>query len=190
MTFVAFSPAPSHFAICPLGVSYFVVLIFHAFPPAPPLVQWLLSLRSAHLTGYLFMKAKLNRRGFTLVELLTAIVLVGILSAIMIGRFITATDRAHVTAAISDVDHFRKALSIYSVDYGVFPDNNFNEPRALAANLVDPVGNPYMVTPDGQNFGTFSYSSINAGDQYELEVQALDHAGTMIIADADGSVVQ
>lgn len=136
------------------------------------------------------MKMKLNRKGFTLIELLTAIVIVGILASIMIGRVMVAKDRAHISAAQSDVDHFRKALSVYSVDYGLFPDNIFNSPQALSNVLVDPVGNPYMVTPDGQNFGTFTYSSVDAGEQYEIEVEALDQAHTVILATADGIALQ
>ncbi len=136
------------------------------------------------------MKTKFNRKGFTLVELLTAIVIVGILASIMIGRIMVAKDRAHISAAQSDVDHFRKALSVYSVDYGFFPDNTFNTPNALSNVLVDPVGNPYMITPDGDNFGTFSYSSVNTGEQYEIEVQALDQAHTTILATADGMALQ
>lgn len=136
------------------------------------------------------MKMKLNHKGFTLVELLTAIVIVGILASIMVGRVMVAKDRAHITAAQSDVDHFRKALSVYSVDYGVFPDNIYNSPQALSVALVDPEGKPYMVTPDGANFGTFTYNSLNAGEQYEIEVEALDQAHTVILATADGIAIQ
>ena len=136
------------------------------------------------------MKTKFNHRGFTLVELLTAIVLIGILASIMVGRFMVAKDRAHVTAAQSDVDHFRKALSVYSVDYGLFPDEIYNDPTSLSADLVDPVGNPYMITPDGRNFGTFTYSPVDAGEQYEIQVEALDQAHTVIVATADGMALQ
>ena len=136
------------------------------------------------------MKIKLNRRGFTLIELLTAIVIVGILASVMIGRIMVAKDRAHITAAQSDVDHFRKALSVYSVDYGFFPDNVYNSPAALSGVLVDPVGNPYMITPDGANFGTFTYSAINAGEQYEIQVEALDQSHTVILATADGIALE
>jgi prepilin-type N-terminal cleavage/methylation domain-containing protein len=136
------------------------------------------------------MKKNFISRGFTLIELLTAVVLIGILASIMIGRFLVAKDRAHVTAAQSDVDHFRKALSVYSVDYGLFPDAIYNDPTSLSQDLVDPVGNPYMVTPDGRNFGTFTYSPVDAGEQYEIQVEALDHAHTVIVASADGIAVQ
>jgi hypothetical protein len=47
-----------------------------------------------------------------------------------------------------------------------------------------------MVTPDGNNFGTFTYSPVDAGEQYEIQVEALDHAHTVIVASADGMAVQ
>ena len=136
------------------------------------------------------MKKKRNQRGFTLLELLTAIVIVGILASVAVSRVMEAKNRSHVAAAYTDIDHIRKALAYYSVDYGIFPDASYNSPEALAAVLVDPEGHDYVVRLTGHNFDSFTYSSIDNGNDYEIEVVACDHGGTTLIAGPDGSGVK
>lgn len=96
-----------------------------------------------------------KQRGFTLIELLVVIVIIGIIAAIAVPRFLASQDRAYVTAAVADVDHFRKALAVYEIDYGAFPDQNFGNVSSITAALIDPSGNDYMILPDGQNFSSF-----------------------------------
>ncbi|MCL4305647.1 prepilin-type N-terminal cleavage/methylation domain-containing protein [bacterium] len=131
-----------------------------------------------------------HQRGFTLIELLVVILVLGIIAAIAIPRFLEARDRASVTAAVSDVDHFRKALAVYEIDYGMFPDQSFANVSAIVSALVDPAGNDYMILPDGQNFTSFSYSPINSGESYEIQVVATDHRNTAVVADPNGAAVQ
>jgi len=136
------------------------------------------------------MKMKFNRKGFTLLELLIVAVIIGILAAMTVGRFLVAKDRSHIAAAHSDVDHIRKALAYYSVDYGIFPDNNFSDTESLAATLVDPEGNHYVVKLTDNNFETFAYTSVDNGNEYEIQAEALDNANTVILATAEGSNLQ
>jgi hypothetical protein len=84
---------------------------------------------------------------------------VGILSQVAMSRYFATKDRAHVMAATADVDHFRKALAVYEIDYGTFPDNAYNSTAALSGALIDPSGNDYMILPDGANFAVFAYES-------------------------------
>jgi len=131
-----------------------------------------------------------KQRGFTLVELLVVIVILGIIAAIAVPRFLASQDRARVVAAVADVDHFRKALAVYEVDYGNFPDQNLASVAAITAALVDPSGNDYMILPDGQNFASFAYTPVNAGESYEITVIANDHNSTGVAADPEGTAVQ
>lgn len=130
-----------------------------------------------------------KQRGFTLIELLVVIVIIGIIAAIAVPRFLASQDRAYVTAAVADVDHFRKALAVYEIDYGAFPDQNFGNVSSITAALIDPSGNDYMILPDGQNF-FFSYTPINNGESYEIQVVATDHSSTGVSADPLGTAVQ
>ncbi|MBK6911888.1 MAG: prepilin-type N-terminal cleavage/methylation domain-containing protein [bacterium] len=131
-----------------------------------------------------------KQRGFTLVELLVVIVVLGIIATIAVPRFLASQDRAHVVAAVADVDHFRKALAVYEVDYGAYPDQGFGSVAAIAAALIDPSGNDYMILPDGQNFSSFTYTPVNNGESYEISVVATDHESTPVSADPEGTAVQ
>ena len=131
-----------------------------------------------------------KQRGFTLVELLVVIVVIGILATIAVPRFLASQDRAHVTAAVSDVYHFRKALAVYEMDYGAYPDQGFGNGGGIVAALVDPSGNDYMILPDGQSFNSFSYTPVNNGESYEIQVVATDHSNTGVVADPTGTTVQ
>ncbi|MBL0062898.1 MAG: hypothetical protein IPP40_15780 [bacterium] len=84
----------------------------------------------------------------------------------------------------------RKALAVYEIDYGVYPDQNFGNVSTIVAALVDPSGNDYMILPDGQSFTSFAYTPINGGQSYEIQVVATDHGNTGVLADPNGTAVQ
>lgn len=62
-----------------------------------------------------------NRRGFTIVELLIVIVVIGILVAITIVAYNGVQARARDTKRLSDIAAIQQALELYHVDHGVYP---------------------------------------------------------------------
>lgn len=60
-------------------------------------------------------------RGFTIVELLIVIVVIGILAAITIVAFNGVQDRANDTAVQQDLTNFAKKLELMKVDDGTYP---------------------------------------------------------------------
>ena len=67
------------------------------------------------------MWAKSNKNGFTIVELLIVIVVIGILAAITIVSFNGVSARANDTARITKITNMAKALEQYKIDNGSYP---------------------------------------------------------------------
>jgi general secretion pathway protein G len=68
-----------------------------------------------------FVGKKQTQRGFTIVELLIVIVVIGILAAITIVAYNGIQNRANDTAVQADLNAFAKKLGVYSVDNGTYP---------------------------------------------------------------------
>lgn len=64
---------------------------------------------------------KIGTKGFTIVELLVVIVVIGILSAVTIVSYNGITQKASLAVIQSDLDNAYKKLEIYKVQYGIYP---------------------------------------------------------------------
>ena len=81
-----------------------------------------------------------NNRGFTLIELMFVIWVIGILAAIAIPNFISYRDKAYLTEAYVLFDAVKKDISEFYDHRGVFPKNNAEaglaEPNAIRGKEV------------------------------------------------------
>lgn len=78
------------------------------------------------------------QRGFTLIEIMVVVVIIGVLGSIIVPQFMSRPDQAKVTAARSDLQAIATALEMYRLD-------NFNYPstqQGLEALSVRPAGTP------------------------------------------------
>ena len=63
----------------------------------------------------------MNRKAFTLVELLVVVLILGLLSSLAVGVFTTQVERARRAAARSDIATFALGVDRYQIDIGAYP---------------------------------------------------------------------
>ena len=73
-------------------------------------------------------------RGFTLLELMVVVVIIGVLAALIAPAVLSRAEEAKVTAARTDVSNLMNALKLYRLDNGRYPSGE----QGLEALVVKP----------------------------------------------------
>ena len=79
-----------------------------------------------------------KQRGFTLIELMVVLAIIGILAALVVPSVLGRADDARVTAARTDVGNLVQALKLYKLDNQRFPTAE----QGLQALVVRPSAEP------------------------------------------------
>jgi len=120
----------------------------------------------------------LRPSGFTLLELLVVMVIIGLLAGYVAPRYFAQVGKAEIKAARAQIDAFDKALETYRLDTGKYPTTdqglaslmtapagmpNWQGPYLKKAVPLDPWGHPYHYRQPGEHgdFDLYTYGKDN-----------------------------
>lgn len=116
--------------------------------------------------------------GFTLVELLVVLVIIGLLATLATPQVLRYLGQAKVDTTNAQISNFESALELYFIDNGKYPEDEeglmaliskpassvrWNGPYIkIKGGILDPWGNPYLYKKESSNYQVISYGSDGA----------------------------
>jgi general secretion pathway protein G len=137
-------------------------------------------------SGSIFLNHTIQRpsrralqHGFTLIELMVVLVIIGVLAALIVPNVLDRADDARVTAAKTDVNNVMQALKLYRLDNQRYPTGE----QGLVALLNKPTASP--VPPNWRRYieklpadpWSRPYQYLNPGVHGEVDVLSLGADG-------------
>lgn len=134
------------------------------------------------------LSQRVSGRGFTLLELLVVMVILGLLAAYVAPRYFSQVGKSEVKAARVQIEAFGKALDQYRLDVGRYPtteqglnalitrpenESRWDGPYLSKAVPPDPWGRPYLYKYPGQH-GEYDLVSLGTDGQPGGSGQAAD----------------
>ncbi len=153
-------------------------------------------MRRKYTAVSIFQHYPSSSRGFTLIELMVVIVILGVLAAIIAPRVMGRTDEAKVTQAKVQIANFETALKLYKLDnnhypsteqglsalvakpaIGVIPEN-WRDGGYIEKKTVpkDPWGSEYVYISPGahEDYDIISYGADRSkgGEKFDADIES------------------
>jgi general secretion pathway protein G len=117
--------------------------------------------------------------GFTLIELMVVLVIIGVLAALIVPNVLDRADDARVTAARTDVSNLTQALKLYKLDNQRYPAAEQGLQALIAKPTTNPVPTnwkPYLEKLPNDPWGR-AYQYLNPGVKAEIDVMSFGADG-------------
>ena len=132
--------------------------------------------------------------GFTLIEILIVVVILGILGAVVVPNILSRPDTARVQAAQTDLRALSQTLEIYRLDNFQYPSSeqgleslvdrpsgfpepkNWNPEGYLKKLPTDPWGTPYLYEKTGSSYSLISLGADGqeGGEGFDADIRLND----------------
>ncbi len=136
-------------------------------------------------------RSNVRAAGFTLIEIMVVVVILGILGALIVPNVISRPDQARIEAAKGDLRAIATSLEMYRMDNGNYPSSDqglealVNEPSGypearrwnpdgyLQKLPKDPWDEPYMYVNDGNNYDVYSFARDRkeGGEGFDVDLR-------------------
>ena len=136
-----------------------------------------------------------DQRGFTLIEIMVVVVILGVLAAIIVPKFLGRPDEAKVTKAKVDIKSLEEALGLFKLDNGFYPSTEqglkalvekpeigripekFQAGGYLKRVPNDPWGTPFVYLSPGvqsRDFDLISYGADGqpGGENFDADIKS------------------
>lgn len=123
----------------------------------------------------------MKQQGFTLIEIIVVVVIIGILATFVAPKFLGRTDDARITKAKNDIVALESALELYKLDNYTYPTTD----QGLEALVNEPTSEP---VPANWKQGGYikklqkdpwqrDYLYLSPGENAEIDIYSLGADG-------------
>lgn len=124
---------------------------------------------------YLESNRYIKTQGFTIIEIMVVVVILGILAAVVVPKIMSTPDKARIVKVKQDLLAIRSALDLYKLDNAIYPTTdqglqalvtkpttppiprNWKEEGYLDGIPQDPWGEPYQYLNDKEKLRIYSF---------------------------------
>ncbi len=129
---------------------------------------------------------KMNQKGFTIIELLVVIVIIGILVALTLPNLFSAQARGRDTDRKNELKNVQTKLETYFNDNGSYPadEDALDDADVTAEEMYGPKGaanDDYVYTSDGESYEIYAVlenendpDGVTEGDQHRYVLESVN----------------
>ena len=127
------------------------------------------------------MKAVKNTQGFTLLEVMVVIVILGILASMVVPNLMGSQERANMQKAISDINALETSLSMYKMDNYKYPSTEQGLEALVTETDIEPAPRRfpeggYVKRLPNDPWGS-EYQLLNPGENSNMDVFSMGPDG-------------